>query len=71
MKDATGAVIAKANVSLTNADTGVRQTVATDSQGVFSFLDVPVGRYNLEVTVDGFRPYQRSGIAVDADRPWY
>ncbi len=60
-------MIAKADVSLTNSATGVRQTVATDSQGVYSFLDVPVGHYHLEVTVNGFKPYQRKRIAVDAD----
>ncbi|MFZ3329460.1 MAG: carboxypeptidase regulatory-like domain-containing protein [Candidatus Acidiferrales bacterium] len=67
VKDATRGVIANAVVTLTNTASGVRQTVVTDSQGNYSFLDVPVGRYDLEVTIDGFRPYRRKGIAVDAD----
>jgi Carboxypeptidase regulatory-like domain len=67
VKDATGAVIPKASVSIINAETSVRQVLTTDDNGAFSFLNVQVGRYNLEVTADGFRPYQRTGIALDAN----
>lgn len=67
VKDSSGAVVANATVSITNADTGVRQTVATDDKGVYSFLEVPVGRYDLEVTDSGFRPYQQNGVVVDFD----
>ncbi len=58
----------KASVSLTNQATGLRQTPdAADDKGVYSFLDVQVGRYDLEITADGFKPYQRNGMVVDAD----
>ena len=67
VKDASGAVVPKTTVSLTNAETGVRQVLTTDDTGVYSFLDVPVGRYDLEVIADNFRPYRRQGIVVDAD----
>src|SRR5271168_546159 len=67
VKDATGAVIPKSSVSITNAETGVRQVLITDDNGAFSFLNVQVGRYNLEVSATGFRPYQRTGIALDAN----
>src|SRR5271154_1943856 len=67
VKDATGAVIPKATVSITNADTGVRQVLITDDNGAFSFLNVQVGRYNLQVSATGFRPYQRTGITLDAN----
>src|SRR5271156_4806223 len=67
VKDATGAVIPKSSVSITNAETGVRQVLITDDNGAFSFLNVQVGRYNLEVSPTGFRPYQRTGIALDAN----
>ena len=67
VKDATGAVIPKATVSVTNAETGVRQILTTDDNGAFSFLNVQVGRYNLNVVADGFRPYERTGIVLDAN----
>ncbi len=65
VKDPTGAVIPKASITVTNTDTGVRQTVATNDSGLYSFPDLPVGHYNLEVTVTDFRPYRRTGIKVD------
>src|ERR1700683_4608436 len=67
VKDASGAVVAKATVSITNSDTGVRQALTSDDNGAYSFLNVPVGRYLLEVSADGFRPYQRTGITIDAN----
>jgi hypothetical protein len=67
VKDASGAVVTRATVSITNSDTGVRQVLASDDNGAYAFLNVPVGRYLLEVTADGFRPYQRTGIIIDAN----
>jgi hypothetical protein len=67
VKDSSGAVVTKATVSITNADTGVRQALTTDDNGAYSFLNVQVGRYTLEVSADGFRPYQRTGIILDAN----
>src|SRR5580700_2089244 len=67
VKDASGAVVPKATVSITNSDTGVRQTLTSDDNGAYSFLNVPVGRYLLEVAAGGFRPYQRRGITIDAN----
>lgn len=65
--DSSGSAVTKATVSITNSASGVRQTLRTDDKGVYSFLEVQVGRYDLEVTADGFKPYQRNGIVVDAD----
>jgi len=67
VKDASGAVVPKATASITNTDSGVRQIRTTDDNGAYSFLDVQVGRYNLEVSATGFRPYQRTGIILDAN----
>ncbi len=66
VKDRTGAVIPNATVTATNIDTGVRQTISTNGAGVYSFPGLPVGHYNIDIMVAGFRPYQRAGITVDA-----
>ncbi|MGB6485104.1 MAG: carboxypeptidase regulatory-like domain-containing protein [Candidatus Acidiferrales bacterium] len=65
--DASGGVIPKATVTSTNIDTGIRQSVATDSKGFYSFPSLPVGHYDLEVENAGFKPYRRAGIVVDAN----
>jgi len=59
--------MAKASVTITNADTGVQQTTTSDEQGAYSFLNVPIGRYNLSVAVPGFRPYTRTNMVIDVN----
>jgi hypothetical protein len=52
--DPSGALVARANVVLRNTATGVEQTAATDEQGQYRFVGVPIGHYRLEVTARGF-----------------
>ena len=66
--DASGGVVPQATVTATNTDTGIRQTVATDHKGFYSFASLPIGRYDLEIaTHAGFEPYRRTGIVLDAN----
>ncbi len=67
IKDSSGAAIAKASVTLVNANTGVRETTIADGRGAYTFPVVPVGDYVLEVNQSGFQPYRRSGIVLDAN----
>jgi hypothetical protein len=50
---------------LTNKATGVKQTTQGDDQGAFAFPVVPVGAYELLVSIENFRPYKKSDIAID------
>jgi hypothetical protein len=65
--DPSGGVVPRATVAAINRVTGVRQTVATDNKGFYSFSILPVGHYDLEVVGPGFRPYRRTGIVVDVN----
>jgi hypothetical protein len=65
--DSSGAVVAKAIVTVTNSDTNVQQKVTTNDAGAYSFLTLPVGHYHLEINVTGFRPYRRTGITLDVN----
>ena len=49
VKDHSGAVIPKASVIATNRDTDVRQTIATNASGVYSFPGLAVGRYDVDI----------------------
>ena len=42
-------------------------TTVTDGQGLYSFPKLPVGRYDVTIQIDGFKPQKRTGVAVDAD----
>ena len=67
VKDASNAVVPGATVKATNTDTGVQQHVITNGQGFYSFPDLPIGRYDLVIQRPGFKPYQRTGVAIDAN----
>src|ERR1700723_1301273 len=67
VKDSTGAVIPAALVTIANADTAVQQTVTTDEKGGYSFLNVPIGRYNLTVAAPSFKPYLRANVVIDVN----
>ncbi len=67
VKDPSGAIVPKAQVTATNVDTGVRQAVTTNDAGAYSFPSLPVGHYQVDITIDGFRPYRRSGVKVDVN----
>lgn len=67
VKDETGAVIAEATAVVINAETSLRETTLTTNQGAYAFPVLPVGRYDLEITKTGFRPYHRTEITVSTD----
>ena len=70
VKDQTGAVIAGAQVTATDTDTGLKRSAVTDSAGGFVLPNLPVGPYRLEAAAQGFRTYVQTGIVLQvADNP--
>jgi hypothetical protein len=64
IQDQQGAVIAKADVSARNLETGaVRKTTAGDN-GEYRIVSVPAGSYEISVSAAGFKTEVRSGIVV-------
>ena len=55
VRDRSGAVIPNASVTATQAATGYSRTVTSDSQGAYSILALPPGRYRLTSAVTGFQ----------------
>src|SRR5580698_1257221 len=67
VKDRSGAVVPRGAVTATNTDTGVRQTIAANGAGAYSFRGLPVGHYDVDISSAGFRLYRRAGITVDVN----
>ena len=65
--DQSGAAVFKVNVTVTDMQTGIQQTVSTDDRGFYSFPSLPVGHYVLEISTASFRPYRRTAIVLDAN----
>ena len=64
VKDASGAVVPDATVTLTNTDTGVVRTTKSASSGDYQFLDTVAAHYNVEVTATGFESWKISGAQL-------
>jgi len=65
IRDPSGAVVPGATLTLVNTALGTPFAATSDGQGAYAFPNVPVGRYDLLVNLDGFKPIRRTGLAVD------
>lgn len=66
--DPAGAVVPDARVTVTNAGTGLTQSVTTGSGGAFLFSSLPVGDYRLTVERSGFATYVQDGISLTVNQ---
>src|SRR5688572_14393347 len=69
VRDASGAVVPGASVTLTNDATGVAQKQQTTEAGLYAFPAIPVGAYSLKVEVNGFRTALMTGQTVQVGTP--
>jgi Carboxypeptidase regulatory-like domain/TonB-dependent Receptor Plug Domain len=66
VKDATGAVVPGADVTVTNTDKNVVvRTATTNQSGQYSASLLPVGHYSVTVDASGFKKSTRSGIELN------
>jgi len=61
--DATGAVVPGAKVVLTNTATNATRDTVANGSGYFDFIAVQPATYNIEITAQGFTPWEEKGIA--------
>ncbi|MFZ0702885.1 MAG: carboxypeptidase-like regulatory domain-containing protein, partial [Candidatus Acidiferrales bacterium] len=66
--DASGAVIAKAQVEAKNLGTGLTVKVTTQGDGSFSIVDLPIGTYSVTISKEGFKTETHSQIIVQGNR---
>ena len=65
--DASGAVIAGADVTLTNVDTGVSNQMKSNESGVYSFAPLHPGSYKLAVRAQGFEQVIREDLHLHVE----
>ncbi len=68
VKDATGAVVQNAKVTLLSVHTGTQQSTNTDANGNYEFLYVRLGEYSLRAEAPGFKAAtaERFTVTVNA-----
>ena len=65
--DSTGAVVAGAEVTATQAGTGISAKTTTGSEGTFVFPILSPSAYNISATGAGFEMYTQNGVELRAD----
>lgn len=69
IKDQQGAVVAGANVTLTNAETNVTRNTTSNDSGQFAFEGVQPGVYRVEVEARGFKKAVINQVAALVSKP--
>ncbi len=65
VKDASGAAVAGASVTITNTDHGITRQTTTNDSGEYNESALPQGKYDVAVTAAGFKKYQAKGVVLD------
>lgn len=68
VSDSSGAVVPKAQVTLTNTDQGLVLKATADGRGVYSFSPVKIGNYTVSATATGFSTTLQEHLHVDAQQ---
>ncbi|WP_420236369.1 carboxypeptidase-like regulatory domain-containing protein [Telmatobacter bradus] len=64
VRDATGAVVTNANITLTNDATQDVRNTQSNSAGYFNLTAVPLGTYSVTISANGFANWKLSGLSL-------
>ena len=67
VRDATGAPVAKASITLLNQETGIQAVTTTSDNGEYDFFNVKVGRYTVTVEKTGFSKFTTPDVIVNVE----
>ena len=65
VKDASGAIVPGARVTLTGTALVGSKEVETDSSGYYRFANLPPSEYSMTVTAKGFKTFKREGLVIE------
>src|SRR5207247_9522552 len=63
--DSTGAVVPGVNVTVKHEGTGFTRSNVTNSSGVYSFPELPLGTYTVEAALTGFKSSVVKGVTLN------
>src|SRR6201996_5029597 len=66
--DPSGSAVPGAEVKVTSEDTKLERTARSNAQGVYNLNDLPLGKFTITITKDGFSSERYPGILVQANR---
>ena len=62
--DPSGSVMANVKITITNAETGLVHTIATNESGQYVAPDLHIGHYNIKAEATGFKLAEQKGILL-------
>jgi hypothetical protein len=68
VKDTQGAAVPGATVTATNLGTQYSRSTVTDAAGEYALRLLPVGNYQVEVNLAGFKNFTQTGIVLEVGR---
>ncbi len=68
VEDPSGGAVPSATVQLVNEGTHAKREVQTGANGEYIFIEAPVGSYEIDLTLQGFKKYVRKGIVLDLNQ---
>jgi hypothetical protein len=66
--DPSGAVVPDAKLTATNAATGISYSATSSKDGLFDFLQLPIGDYSVKVERSGFKTYTEGHVHLGLDQ---
>jgi Carboxypeptidase regulatory-like domain len=66
--DPSGAVVPDAKLTATNIATGLSYSTTSSKDGLFAFLQLPIGDYSVKAEKQGFKTYTEGHIHLDLDQ---
>jgi hypothetical protein len=66
--DSSQAVVVGATVTVTNLDSGLRREAHSNDAGIYTFTQLPIGRYSVVVAQAGFASQTRPVVNLDVDQ---
>jgi hypothetical protein len=68
IRDASGAVVPKATITITNVETNISVRSETNDQGVYIAPSLKPGQYSITVEKPGFKKAVRSGVTLQVNQ---
>ena len=68
ISDAAGAIVPGAQITLTNAGTGVSRETVSNEEGFYTIPLLQPGEYRLSIKKEGFKPIVQAGITLQVEQ---
>jgi carboxypeptidase family protein len=64
VRDGSGGALPGVTVTATQTATGFKRETTTDGNGLYVLTNLPVGPYQLDATLQGFRSFRQTGLVL-------